>query len=456
MGLIYQWTEVHSAIISAFLKKCSSSNIKNFILRNYEGLPEHNSSKDVDIIIEPGSYKQCLHILLNTYKEANFDYYYVMNYERAHCVYGFDSINKLSIHIDIIEGYANKGYELFEFDELYNNTIDYKFFKVLNPTYDAIMLLFYKIVGVRELKQKYQDKISDIYKTNKSDIDNILRRKLDFNCSNQVIMNLESSNYINIESNAYLIGKSAKKHFFKRNVVNTIIGKYKFLKEKAYNIIWCPKKMQKMIVVEAPDGTGKTTFIDNLIILIAKNYVADVSKSRVYHFRPSYLPNLGAAGEKVGVMKQDKDFTNPHRAKPAGFISSLIRMTYYWMDYLIGVPLILRKNAQFDKITIFDRYIYDFLVDPYRSRIMLPLWLRRVYARCVKQPQITFVLDADADTIYARKQELTKEEIERQLVEFRKLKKYGKNVFILDATKTPEKIAEDAMKIILDKFTVKL
>ena len=131
-------------------------------------------------------------------------------------------------------------------------------------------------------------------------------------------------------------------------------------------------------------------------------------------------------------------------------------MTYYWLDYVVGMPLILRKSAQFDNITVFDRYIYDFLVDPRRSRISLPHWLRRLFTRLVKQPQITFVLDADVDTIYSRKQELSKEEIDRQLGEFRKLKKFGKNVFILNATQAPEKIAEDAIQIIIDKFTHKL
>lgn len=155
-------------------------------------------------------------------------------------------------------------------------------------------------------------------------------------------------------------------------------------------------------------------------------------------------------------MKQDKNFIVPHRAKPVGALSSFARMTYYWLDYVIGMPLILRKNAQFDRITIFDRYIYDFLVDPYRSRIKLPYWLRCAFSKLVKQPKVVFVLDADAETIYARKQELTKEEINRQLIDFKKLSKMGKRVHFLDATQPPEQIANDAIKIVLDTFTKQL
>jgi len=456
MDSIYQWNTIHSSVFSNFVAKLNSNNLKFFILRNYEGLPDNNPSKDIDIIISPGSYKRCVNLLLLSLKEADFDHYYIMDYERAHCVYGIDRKSLTSIHIDLIEGYANKGYEILNFDELYNNTVPYKFFRVLSPSYDAVMLLLYKVVGVKELKQRYRDKISQIYQPKKQEICEILKRVLDKSCYIQITNDLDNSNYTSIVSNAYLISQSAKRIAFKKDIWKTLIGWYKFYYEKAYNIIWCPKKMQKMIAVEAPDGTGKTTFIDNMVVSIAKTFVADVSKSKIYHHRPNILPNIGAVGEKVGVMKQDKNFTEPHRAKPVGFISSLIRMVYYWMDYAIGVPIILRKNAQFDKITIFDRYIYDFLVDPYRTRIKLPYWIRKIFSRLVKQPRIVFVLDADTDTIYARKQELSKEEIERQLNEFRKLSNLGEKVHFLDATQTPEKIAQDAIKIVIDEFTEKL
>lgn len=230
-----------------------------------------------------------------------------------------------------------------------------------------------------------------------------------------------------------------------------------FLWEKVCRVIFNMDRYNNLISVHAPDGTGKTTFIQKLGNELGFYYVCSPSDLlSIHHFRPCILPNLGAVGEKTGVMKQDKDFTIPHRAKPVGFLSSFIRMTYYWLDYVIGMPFILRKDAQFDNITIFDRYIYDFLVDPYRTRIKLPYWIRKAFTKLVKQPKIVFVLDADANTIYSRKQELCKEEINRQLMEFRKLKHLGERVYILDASQTPPKIANDAIQIVIDKFTHKL
>ena len=74
----------------------------------------------------------------------------------------------------------------------------------------------------------------------------------------------------------------------------------------------------------------------------------------------------------------------------------------------------------------------------------------------VKQPKIVFVLDAPTEVIYKRKQELTPEEITRQLVEFRKLSSLGKRYFRLDASKSPEEIADDAIKVIVENYATKL
>ena len=112
----------------------------------------------------------------------------------------------------------------------------------------------------------------------------------------------------------------------------------------------------------------------------------------------------------------------------------------------------LRNDVHYEKYTIFDRYVYDFLIDPKRSRISLPYWIRKIFVRFVIQPQIVFVLDAQVDTIFMRKQELSKEEIERQLNEFRKLVGMGKQFVEIDANKKPEEVCKQAIPIIIDSF----
>jgi thymidylate kinase len=74
----------------------------------------------------------------------------------------------------------------------------------------------------------------------------------------------------------------------------------------------------------------------------------------------------------------------------------------------------------------------------------------------VIQPRIVFVLLADAETIYKRKQELTIDEINRQLGEFSKLAKTHKRFVVINASKSPEDMVTEAMKVIINNFTEKL
>lgn len=453
---LYYWGEVHSSILSQFIVAMNDAMLRYFILRNYEKLPEQNISKDVDIIIEPGTYNIAKDILLRTFKDNMINNYYIMNFERAHCIFGINVDTGFAIHIDLIEGYANKGFEIVKFTQLYDRTIQYKDFRVLEPAMDAVMLILYKVIGCRELKQKYCDKISDTYQEHDNLVRSTLCEILGNRLGEKLAVCIENHEYDKLISYSKNIGRTTKIKTFLHQPLNTIIGIIKFLWEKSIRMVICPKSVQKSIVVEAPDGTGKTTFIDALITEIARYFVSDPSKSVIRHFRPMILPNLGAAGEKMGVMKQDKNFTVPHRAKPVNVVSSFIRMTYYWFDYVMGMPLLLRQDARFDKITIFDRYIYDFLVDPFRTRIKLPYWIRLAFVKTVKQPKIVFVLDAPADVVYARKQELDKTEINRQLVEFRKLKDLGRRVYVLDATQSPQLIAKKAIKIVVERFANQL
>ena len=120
------------------------------------------------------------------------------------------------------------------------------------------------------------------------------------------------------------------------------------------------------------------------------------------------------------------------------------------------MPLILRKEVQYGKYTIFDRYIYDFLIDPKRSRINLSRWVRLLFTHLVIQPQIVFVLLADTEVIYKRKQELTKEEISRQLVEFKELKALGKRVVFIDANQDIDTMVNQATEIIMSRFLNKI
>jgi thymidylate kinase len=211
-----------------------------------------------------------------------------------------------------------------------------------------------------------------------------------------------------------------------------------------------------MIAVVGPDGSGKSTFIELLQKALSHTLVKETIDVRILHFRPNIFPNIKKLISGKNYNEKCEAFTSPHRAKPAGFVSSFSRITYYWFDYLCGYWLRIRRHCVAGKVYIFDRYCYDFVVDPYRSRVKLPDWLRSVYLKFTPEPDIVFFLHCDAKTVYARKQELTMAEIERQLQVYRKLSDNSDRFVILDANKAPAELCNDAlrhlMKISFDKL----
>lgn len=452
----HNWSNLHCLFISHLFKCLDQEKVKYFVLRNYERLPELNTAKDIDIVIEPGKYVQ-VHSCLNTIMHHwSITYYTIHKFDRMRCWYIMDLEKHFSIHIDIIENEVYKGYEFFRFADLYAHVVKYKNFYILNPIYDTAMLLIQNIVAYKHLKDKYRETIRQNYAKYPKEIGSILINFFGNRTGLELIQKLDKSDFDSMQLDAYKYEKAAMCRILYRRPIYTIRNILRFLFEKFYQIMICPQERRKFVAVEAPDGTGKTTFIGALVNELSFFYNCGSERFQVHHFRPSIFPNLGAAGEKAGIMKQDKDFANPHRAKPANWISSLIRMIYYWCDYAIGIPILIRQESQYGKYTIFDRYIYDFLVDPHRSRINLPYWLRILFVKFAPAPRIVFILRASPSIIYSRKQELTMEEITRQLADFGKLKLISNNCWFINADKSPSEMTKEALRIIMERFMYKV
>lgn len=451
------WDKRHGKILQNLIGGFNKAGIRYFILRNYEGLPYENKSKDVDVIIDPKKVQKANNIIESIYRESNLTHFYKVRFTNVYCWHGMDINNRLSIHIDLIAGYNVKGYEVITFDELYRQTTEYNGLCVLNRYYEGLMVFIYKQFGYTnpKLKQEYKDIIYTTYSQNPqftTDLQTIVGQTLAKNITEAITK--KDFDRMLLYSKQLTI--QLKQYSFKKDPIGVLFRVIEFYWLKFQRIILNRKKYEKTFSVMAPDGAGKTTFLESLLDDLAFYFTKEQGYFTLLHFRPEILPNLGAIGEKTGIMKQDKNFTTPHRAKPAGFLSSLIRITYYWFDYVIGWFIYTSKDIQFDRFTVFDRYSYDLLVDPRRTRLGLPYWIRKLYVILMPQPKFTFYLDVEPEEIFRRKQELTPDEINRQVEAYRKLVKSSKRFIVLNGNRPVEQIKDDAIKFILDKFCTKL
>ena len=167
-----------------------------------------------------------------------------------------------------------------------------------------------------------------------------------------------------------------------------------------------------------PDGCGKSTIAEKVANRINKK---EAGRAIVIHFRPLLLPNINEllTGKKFEVPLDGVIL--PHTHPSSGYFMSLFRFFYYFFDFTVGQFVKIRPLLKSGKTVIYDRHFYDFITDPLRSRIKLPQWFFHLSIYLVPRPDFVFFFSGSPETLRQRKQELTLEEICRQLKDYRAL-----------------------------------
>lgn len=206
-----------------------------------------------------------------------------------------------------------------------------------------------------------------------------------------------------------------------------------------------------MLVVLGTDGSGKTAIIEFLRHTLDPALHGAI---RVRHWRPGYLPSIV---ELLGGKGPDGPVKNPHQAPSSGWFGSVLRMGYYSLDFVLGYwllvfPELVRKPC----LTIFDRYFYDFYIDPWRSRVDLPLWVVRLADFFIPKPHLILCLGTDPDIIFARKPELCLEEITLQVEKLRRFNQNCPRSFWIDTGKSLGETQDDALAALTRAMSIRL
>ena len=181
------------------------------------------------------------------------------------------------------------------------------------------------------------------------------------------------------------------------------------------------------VAILGPDGAGKSSAIAGLHAQIGGAFWEE----RYFHLRPQVLaPRKSAA-----------PVTNPHAMAVRGSFRSSLQLTALLADYFLGYAGLLRQLKPRSCLLVFDRYFHDVLVDPKRFRYGGPVWLARLYAKLVPEPDLLVVLDVDLESILARKVEVPVEEVNRQRETYRRLPVAGNQLRIVSANGSREEVA---------------
>lgn len=448
------WTVFHNEFIQHLLHEYDKEDIRYVVIGDTDGFPIINKNKDVDIVIDKVNIIKANNILHRIACEFGFHFYSQSVFESIYCntYYFINGIDDRSIKIDLLYGFVFRGAVLMSIDQMYESSILRNGVRVLDENMEGYLLWLKPLITGGYLKEKYRDKI------NQSIIRNWAFFKKNI-CSTFGV--IHGSNIISIIENQGIdaITKDYNRlrvrswmSSFQKRPLSTLSSYIKHYKIEFRRRITSSNNV--FVSVVGPDGVGKTTFINHLRKQIALLFIKDSHTILIKHFRPHIFPNIKSLFRKSKDYVLSEQYSNPHRAEPAGFISTIIRLFYYWSDYVTGYWFITRRLLNSGHVIIYDRYIYDFIVDPRRSRLSAPLWLRKLFVFATPQPKIVFFLNTDPATVYQRKQELTENEIRRQLEAYRTLSNSAPDKFvIIDASMPTEtQVSEAIAEIIQHTF----
>ncbi|MGC1424030.1 MAG: hypothetical protein WA354_22290 [Terracidiphilus sp.] len=193
------------------------------------------------------------------------------------------------------------------------------------------------------------------------------------------------------------------------------------------------------IAIMGPDGAGKSVVID----AIQQQFRFAYDKVKCFHLRPKSL-RRGAATQQV--------VTNPHGKPPRSPLLSVLKILFMMADYWLGYALQIAPAMRRSQLIVFDRYIYDLLVDSKRVRYGGPQWLLRLAACLVPHPDMVILLDAPPDVLWARKREVPFDEVMRQRDEYCKLARSLPFATIVNAAQPLSDVIRDVDCAIVEHF----
>jgi thymidylate kinase len=103
-------------------------------------------------------------------------------------------------------------------------------------------------------------------------------------------------------------------------------------------------------------------------------------------------------------------------------------------------------------LLICDRYYHDLLVDPKRYRYGGPAWAAELVGKLMPQPKLWILLDAPAEVLQARKQEVTLEESARQRQEYLDFVRKQRNHLVVDASKSLDRVITEIAKALMENI----
>ncbi len=391
--------EVKANVARSLLAALSTECKAYCVLSGYDQLPE-SFDTDIDFMVDAEDFERMPQIIEHVAHNTNTKLFHTVGHELSARSYslGFQAGGQLIIvQPDSTADYRHFGLLwLKAHDVLATRRMHPKGFWIPSAAHEFVYYLI-KRLNKRYLSEEHGQKLHRLYVEDPAGCDLAIARF--WKGGNRVTLSQMASanNWVKMESDLELIRAELKRNS-EESVIQRIASGPTHI---VHHIRRAMMPTGGCIAIMGPDGAGKSAVID----AIRQQFRFAYHKVKCFHLRPKSL-RPGKDTQQV--------VTDPHGKPPRGTILSVLKVFFLIADYWLGYAMKIAPATRRSQLIVFDRYIYDLLVDSKRVRYGGPAWLLKLAALVVPRPDIVILLDAPAEVLWSRKQEVPFEEVVRQ------------------------------------------
>jgi thymidylate kinase len=279
------------------------------------------------------------------------------------------------------------------------------------------------------------DNLREIWKTNSARCLMEIRRFFPNDVLMPLVRSFELDDRTYLNANLPTIRSKMRQHMISKDPLGTLMS---LIREFVRSVERVRYPTGLFISIFGPDGAGKSSLIRNVDGRLRSTFRSSYN----FHLRPGVL--------SFGLNRNQS--SDPHSLPFRSSLFSLAKLVVWTTDYIVGYFVLIRPKLLRSGLVLSDRYFHDIFVDPIRYRYGWSRWVLSLFSRFIPNPDLVLILDAPIETILERKQEVSRPELARQLIAYRKLGEIFPSAFIINAGVSETEVACACAKVILTRM----
>ena len=424
-----------SQFVTAVFRTWRDAGISFLVLRNYENLPD-SISNDIDVLLKPCQLRDAEESLLATARSWGFQLHNRAEFATL-ALYFSSTHSNSQVHFDLFTNLKWRSFDFLRCDEFLQRRVTRDLFSTPHPADEAATNLLATMIYTGKVKEKYKPSVTAGFRNEPAIATSLLAKTYGSRLAEVVVASGAKENWPQLEAAAPALRRALITRQLMRNPLAKLGSFFKDSARLLKRLIHPPGLT---VVLCGADGSGKSTVARAIIEGLSPTF--SPLKGSQFHWKPPIL-----SGKRIASRAPTED---PHSKPPRNPFLSLLYFGFHLLEFILGSRLRVRPVTFRGGLILIDRYYYDFFVDQRRYRLKVPLFLVRLGYLLVKKPDVVLLLDAPAEVLQQRKQEVPIAETQRQREAYLSLIQRLPNAHVLDACQAPDKVASACIRLILD------